>query len=86
MRRLLAALLAASLCTACAHGEVPVPKTRRGWGIVTMVVGASWAVVGIGAAASNDNTVGERLGWGASGLGLGLALMTAGYYLADADP
>jgi hypothetical protein len=80
--RLLAAILALSLCASCAGGEALVPKTRRGWGVVTMVVGASWGVVGIAAAASDDATAGERLAWGATGLGLCVALMTAGYYLA----
>ena len=84
---LLAAAVTVSSLSGCPKGtEALVPKTRKGWGIAFIVVGASWIVVGAAAALSPDSedeprSAGDRALTALGATAIGLALIGAGWAL-----
>jgi hypothetical protein len=86
-RSLVALVAAAALVMAtagCPRGsEALVPKTRRGWGVAFMVVGAAWVVTGgvVAADTDSDASGAERAGYGLAFGAIGVGLIALGWMI-----
>jgi hypothetical protein len=89
IRRLAALIAAVALVagmTGCPRGsENLVPTTRRGWGVVFILVGGAWIVAGGATAADSDGdaSVAQRAGLGLAFGAIGIGLIALGWTLGD---
>ncbi len=82
-----AVVLALALCvltTSCAKGsDALFPRTRQGWGVAVIVVGAAWIVAGAAIAADSHESTRARTGGSLVAGAVGALLIFAGWKLGD---